>query len=164
MKTQLIILGSLLGVFVAVALYQGKFVDGVKESGNLLYSIIPILLLAFAVAGFMQVVIPQEMISKWMGGESGLKGIMIGSAAGAITPGGPFIAFPIAAGLREQGAGLGPVIAYICGWLMWGLTRLPYEFTYLGTRLAIIRFLITLPFPIIAGFMAVLVEKKFGSL
>ena len=53
----------------------------------------------------------------------GMKGILIASAAGAISPGGPFINFPLVAALYQAGAGVGaPLAGYLAhtffsGWV-----------------------------------------------
>ena len=44
---------------------------------------------AFTLAGLIKAVVPQELILKWMGVASGVRGIMIGMFLGSVTPGGP---------------------------------------------------------------------------
>ena len=76
-----------LGVF-AYLRGDGSHLQGLGEGGKLLLMILPLLFFAFAVAGFIRVMVPVEVISRWVGGESGFRGIMIGCIAGALTPGG----------------------------------------------------------------------------
>ena len=60
----------------------------------------------------------------------------------------------IAAGLMRSGAGIGTMVAYLTGWSLWAITRLPMEVGILGWKLTMIRFASTLVFPPIAGILA----------
>jgi len=44
-------------------------------------------------------ILPTELLSKWVGVESGLRGIFIGTIAGGLAPGGPYVSLPLVAGL-----------------------------------------------------------------
>jgi len=83
---------------------QGQHVTGLKSTLNMTVEILPLLIFAFIVAGMVQVLLPQQLISKWIGAESGIRGILIGTVAGALVPGGPYVSLPIAAGLLRSGA------------------------------------------------------------
>ena len=69
---------------------EGQHITGLKAGFAILIQILPLLVLAFIVAGMVQALLPREMVASWVGAESGLKGIMIGTVAGSLTPGGPF--------------------------------------------------------------------------
>ncbi|MQY72895.1 MAG: permease, partial [Dehalococcoidia bacterium] len=109
----------IMGVIAIALLYighqrgGGEHIVGLKSAGNLLLQITPLLILAFIIAGMVQVLIPQEIISRWVGMESGFRGILIGSAIGGILPGGPFVSMPIVAGLLRTGASIGTMVALL---------------------------------------------------
>jgi len=73
------------------------------------------LIFAFIVAGMIQVLLPRETLSKWLGVESGMRGILIGSVVGGLAPGGPYVSLPIVAGLLRSGAGVGTMVAFLTG-------------------------------------------------
>ena len=75
--------------------------------------VLPLLILAFVVAGMVQTLIPSEAIASWIGTKSGFRGIWIGTLAGALTPGGPYVSLPVAAALMRAGAGVGTLVAFI---------------------------------------------------
>lgn len=127
---------------------------GLKAGGKMFLSILPLLVFAMIIAGMIQVLIPREFIVKHLGAGSGFKGILIGCVAGALTPGGPFVSFPIVASIWKAGAGIGTVVAYITAWSLWGVARLPYEISLVGPKFALIRFASTLIFPPLAGIIA----------
>jgi uncharacterized membrane protein YraQ (UPF0718 family) len=116
-----IIMGALAIIFLFIGYYkgQGQHVSGIKSALNMTVVILPLLIFSFIVAGMIQVLLPQEVISEWVGAESGIRGIFIGTAAGALVPGGPFVSFPIAAGLLRCGAGIGTMVAFLAAWSWW---------------------------------------------
>ena len=64
----------------------------------------PVLIFAFIAAGIIPFLVPQEAISRWVGAESGLRGILIGTIVDGLMPDSPFVSLPIAAGLLWVGA------------------------------------------------------------
>jgi len=109
---------------------------------------------AFIVAGMIQVLIPQELLSEWVGAESGLRGIFIGTVAGALIHGGPYVSLPTAAGLLRSGASVGTMVAFLTGWSLWAFSRLPMEVGIMGWKFTLIRIASTFFFPPIAGWIA----------
>ena len=120
----------------------------------MLLQIAPLLIFAFIIAGMIQVLLPTELISRWVGTESGLRGILIGTVLGGISPGGPYVAMPIAAGMLRVGAGVGTMVAFITAWSLWAVSRLPMEIGIMGWKFTLIRLACTFFFPPIAGLLA----------
>jgi uncharacterized membrane protein YraQ (UPF0718 family) len=151
-----IVMGVLAGGLLFLGYYkgQGQHIAGIKTAVNMTIQILPLLVFALLVAGMIQVLIPQDLIARWVGAESGWRGIMLGSLAGGLTPGGPFICFPLAAGIMKAGASMGTVVAFITGWAIWSLARIPMEVGILGWQFCLIRIASTLIFPPLAGMIA----------
>lgn len=145
---------AILLLFIGYQRGGGEHILGLKSAGNILLQIIPLLIFAFIVAGMIQVLIPTEMISRWVGTESGFRGILIGTVMGGFTPGGPFISMPIAAGLLRAGAGIGTMVAFMTGWSIWAVSRLPMEIGLMGWKFTAIRLASSFFFPVIAGLVA----------
>ena len=75
--------------------------------------------------------------------------------AGVITPGGPFTSFPIVFALWVAGADIGALVAYIAAWSLIGIYRLViWEIPMMGMDLSLLRFFVSIPLPILAGFAA----------
>ena len=150
----------IMGVIAIALLYigyqrgGGEHVAGLKSAGKLLLEIIPLLIFAFIVAGMIRILIPQEIISKWVGVESGFRGLLIGSAIGGLMPGGPYVSMPIAAGLLRTGASIGTMVALITAWSLLAFSRLPMEVGLLGWKFTLIRLACVFFFPPIAGLIA----------
>ena len=145
--------------FIAYNKGGGEHILGLESAGNMLLQIVPLLIFAFIIAGMIQVLIPTEIISRWVGAESGFRGLLIGSALGGLTPGGPYVSLPIAAGLLRTGASIGTMVAFLTGWSLWAITRLPLEIGLMGWKFTLVRLACVFFFPPIAG----LIANKFFS-
>ena len=151
-----IILGFIALILISIALYNGKgqHLVGLKIASKMTIQILPMLIFAFIIAGMVQVLIPQEIITKWIGADSGFKGILIGTVAGGLSPGGPYVSLPIAVAMLRAGAGVGTMVAFLTGWSLWAVSRLPMELGILGWKFTLIRLACTFFFPPIAGLIA----------
>ncbi|NQT56141.1 MAG: permease [Desulfobacteraceae bacterium] len=158
-----LIMGALAIILLFIGYFkgEGQHIMGMKSAVNMTVEILPLLAFAFIIAGMVQVLLPQETIAKWVGAESGIRGIVIGSVAGGLCPGGPFVSLPIAAGLLRSGAGLGTMVAFLTGWSIWAVSRLPMEVGVLGWRFTLIRLVSTAFFPILAGIIALVCFKGY---
>lgn len=115
---------------------------------------LPLLIFAFGVAGMAQALLPKALLSRWVGTESGLRGKLIGTVAGGLTPGGPYVSLPVAAGLLRAGASVGTMVAFLTGWALWGVSSLPMHVGIMGWRFTLVRIASTFFFPPIAGWLA----------
>ena len=150
----------IMGVLAVILLFigynkgQGQHISGIKSALNMTVEILPLLVFAFIVAGMVQVLLPRELLSKWVGVESGMRGILLGTVAGGFSPGGPYVSLPIVAGLLRSGASVGTMVAFLTGWSLWAIGRLPMEIGILGWKFTLIRIASTFFFPPIAGLIA----------
>ena len=151
-----IIMGIIAAILVAIGFFkgQGQDIQGLKAAVKLTLQMVPLLLFAFIIAGMVEALVPSQVISRWIGTESGFRGILVGALAGSLTPGGPFVSFPLVAGFLRAGAGIGTMVAFVTGWALWAVTRLPMEVGILGWRFTLIRIVCTFIFPPLAGLIA----------
>ncbi len=159
-KFKMLIPTIIMGVLAIVLLYSGysrgngEHITGLESAFNMFIQILPLLIFAFVIAGMVPTLLPKEMLSKWIGSESGFRGILVGSLAGGLAPGGPYVSLPIVAGLLKSGAGVGTMVAFLTGWSIWAVGRLPMEIAILGWKFTLIRVVSTIMFPPIAGIIA----------
>tara|TARA_B100000686_G_C16534999_1_gene834326 strand:+ start:117 stop:695 length:579 start_codon:yes stop_codon:yes gene_type:complete len=107
---------------------------------------------AVIIAAFLQILIPQEVISRLIGEKAGIKSVFIATVAGSLTPGGPLTSFPVVIALYASGANKGALVAYITSWAMIGMQRIiVWELPLLGPDITFIRVSASLLLPIIAG-------------
>ena len=157
-----IIMGIVALILFILAYSKGgnQHITGLQSALKMTYQILPMLIFAFVIAGLIQVLLPQQLVARWVGAESGFRGILIGTIAGGISPGGPYVSLPIAVGLLRAGAGVGTMVAYLTAWSLWAIARLPMELGIMGWRFTLIRLVCTFFFPPIAGLIA---QALFGS-
>lgn len=82
---------------------------------------------------------PPEKISKFVGEQSGLGGILIIAVVGAILHIPALVSSPLAASLLESGASISAVAAFVTTLTMIGTVTLPLEIKELGKRIAFLR-------------------------
>jgi uncharacterized protein len=134
---------------------------GLNATGSLILEITPRMIAAFLLAGLVQAIVPQEVIVRWMGHGTGFKGILIGMTLGGVTPGGPMTHFPVIATLYKMGVGIGPLVAYLTAWSLFGLQRIiMWEIPFLGAKVVAIRFAVSFLFPLLAGWLCELVWDR----
>lgn len=123
--------------------------------------IIPMILLGITVGSLLTVLVPHEIVARHLGRQAGTRAILLSTFIGTVMPGGPFVAFPIVVALGRAGAGIGALIAFLTAWTVVGLHRLViWEIPFMGAEFATLRFICSLPIPILAGFAA---EKLSAS-
>lgn len=140
---------------------RGQAREGVKNGAVQLRGILPILLVAFILAGMLEVLIPEEFIEQWLAREAGLRGVLLGSVGGGILAMGPYASFPIISSIYNAGAGVGTTVALTTGYVFLNLSLLPYEGATLGFRFSAFRLGLLFPFCLLAGGAAYLVEVLF---
>ena len=145
---------ALVLLFIGYQKGGGEHILGLKSAWNLVIQILPLLIISFIVAGMVQELVPREIVARWVGAESGFRGILLGTVMGSLTPSGPFVSMPIAAGLLRTGAGVGTMVAFITAWSLLAVNRLPLEFGILGWKFMLIRLACVFFFPPVAGLLA----------
>jgi uncharacterized membrane protein YraQ (UPF0718 family) len=151
-----IIMGILAVILIFIGYHkgQGQHISGLRSALNTTVQIMPLLIFSFIVAGMVQVLVAPESLSKWIGMESGMRGIFIGTVAGSLVHGGPYVSLPLASALIRSGASVGTMVAFLTGWSLWAVSRLPMEVGILGWKFTLIRIASTFFFPPIAGLIA----------
>lgn len=163
MKVAFFTMLTLAVVFGAIAYNKGPQlpIQAIKSGSGLLLRLLPILILAFFVAGLIEVLLPREHLIRWVGEGSGFKGLLIGSCLGAITPGGPYVLFPIVASMFKAGVNIGPLVAYLSAWALIGLNRvIAFEIPLLGFHITATRLICSFAFPILIGYLAKFVSMR----
>src|SRR5579875_176092 len=126
--------------------------EGLKGSARLLRGVWLDLLLGFVFAGLADVLLPQPVLSRWLGSERPGQAILVGWAAGLLIPGGPYLVFPVLAGLFQKGAAPAPLITLITAkTLVSPIRMLTYEAPLLGWPLTLARFIPGVLLPPIMG-------------
>ncbi len=123
-------------------------------------NIVPRIALGVIGSGYIAAVIPPEVITGWLGPDSGWFGVLAATIAGAATPGGPVIGFSIGAVALKVGGGTPQVIAYVISWALFAFQRLIlWEIPFMPARFVWFRAAVSLPFPFLAAALSMAIGK-----
>ncbi len=151
-----LIMAALAIALLIVAYFRGggMWLAGLQAGAKSFWGLLPILLLSFAVAGLTQVLIPRQLLMRWLGAEAGIRGIFAGCVVGALLPGPPYASYPLVMSLYQGGASLGAVVGLLSGKAVWSVHLLPPAFAVLGSQVTLAHFGANILFPPLAGLIA----------
>src|SRR5262249_12418275 len=92
-----VLLWLLVGALALTAAIRSKalFREGAYEGGRDFVVLIPRVLIGVIGSGYIAAVMPQDLITTWIGPGSGVLGIAIAALFGAVTPGGAVVGFAV---------------------------------------------------------------------
>src|SRR5436853_7894176 len=156
-----ILWGSVMGVgFIAWRRGPKVMTSSLREGVVDFIHIVPRIALGVIGSGYIAAVIPQEVITGWLGPDSGWLGVLAAVVAGAATPGGPVVGFSIGAVALKVGGGPPQVIAYVVAWALFAFQRLIlWEIPFMPARFVWFRAAVSLPFPFLAAALAMAIGK-----
>lgn len=122
--------------------------------------LLPRIMLGVIGSGYIAALLPQDVVGRWLGADSGFTGLCIAVVGGAFTPGGPVIGFSIGAAALKGGAGAPQVIAYTTAWALFAVQRLfIWELPVMPERLVWLRVAVSLPLPFLLATFAMLLGR-----
>ncbi|MEA2080064.1 MAG: permease [Pseudomonadota bacterium] len=152
-------------VLLALVHVKGGDSGGAVHEGlTSLVKVLPVLAFALVAASCLVYLVPAEVVAKWVGKDSGAKGIFIGSVAGMIVPpGGPIVVYAIAAGLIKSGASFATMVAFVTAYNLLALHRFPFEMTMMGWKFLALRSASVILLAPLAGFLAAGLVALYGK-
>ena len=138
-----------------IALQRGRLVltTSLREGAVDFIHIVPRIALGVIGSGYIAAVIPQEIITGWLG-------VLAAVVAGAATPGGPVVGFSIGAVALKAGGGAPHVVAYVIAWALFAFQRLLlWEIPFMPARFVWFRAAVSLPFPFLAAAIAMAIGR-----
>ena len=151
MFTKILYGAAAIGVFVSFMKDRSKTKLALKKAWKSFENILPFVLTVLLLIGFILTLLDEQAISKLLGADSVILGLVIATVIGCITwiPG--FVAFPLAASMVAAGAGYAQIAVFISTLMMVGIATLPLEIQYFGKRIAAKRNILSLIFAIITS-------------
>ena len=145
-----------------IAIQRGRLVltMSLREGAMDFINIVPRIALGVIGSGYIAAVIPQEIITGWLGPNSGWFGVLAAVIAGAATPGGPVVGFSLGAAALKAGGGAPQVVAYVVAWALFAFQRLLlWEIPFMPARFVWFRAAVSLPFPFLAAAIAMVIGR-----
>lgn len=99
----------------------------------------------FLLLGLLDIWVSKDTMVKYMGEDSGLKGILLSLFIGSAAAGPLYGAFPVAAVFMKKGVSLTNVFIFIGAWSTTKIPMFLFEMASLGPAFAITRLIIDIP-------------------
>lgn len=115
-----------------------------KKAWKSFENILPQFLSILIIIGLSLAFLDTEVITRLLGDDSGIGGLLIAGVLGSIAFMPAFVAYPLAASLLQAGAGYAQITLFITTLMMVGIITLPLEIQYFGKDVAIKRTLLGL--------------------
>jgi len=129
---------------------------GIKAVGIIGFSFKEMLLVIppiFILLGLLDVWIPRETMIRFMGEDSGIKGIILSFILGSAAAGPLYGAFPVASVFMKKGVKFTNILIFIGAWSTTKIPMFLFEMSALGSKFAITRLLVDIPGIIIIAYI-----------
>lgn len=146
-------------VFITIVITFVNMGIGLKTlnlAGSSFLQMLEVLPPIMIMLGLMDVWVSKEKMIKYMGVDSGIKGIGLSIFFASIAAGPMYAAFPFIPVLIRKEVKFSNIILFMNAWCVTKISTLLFEISGLGVRFTLLRFIVDLPGIII---MAFLVEK-----
>ncbi len=130
---------AVIGLLIAFAKDGEKAIKSLKIAGKSFIRMLPMVFIIITIIGLLLGFVPPNQISRFVGEQSGMTGILLVGVVGAVLHIPALLSFPLAASLLEEGASVSAVAAFITTLTMIGTITLPLEIKELGKKMAILR-------------------------
>ena len=130
---------AIIGLIIAFIVSKEKAIKSLKMAGKSFFKILPMVFIIILAIGLLLGFVPPHQISRFVGEQSGIGGVLLIGVVGALMHIPALISFPLAASLLESGASITAVAAFITTLTMIGTITLPLEIKELGKKMALLR-------------------------
>lgn len=134
-----IILGTAV-LYLYMLIFRPK--DAWRSLSNgvmMFFGLLTLVFAAILLASAIQVLIPKDLIQKYLGPSAGLRGVLTGGLLAGLLQGGPYAVYPIIKGLQEEGVGLSVVISMLVGYSIIGSGRIVFGLAIFEAEIIAIR-------------------------
>lgn len=130
-----------------------KTILSLKKAWKMFLNVLPQFLGILLFVGVLLAVVSAETIQEIIGAQSGIKGMILSALIGATAFVPVLIAFPVAAKLLHNGAGLMQIAVFISTLTTVGFITIPLEIKYLGKKAALLRNILAFLFSFVVAFV-----------
>jgi uncharacterized membrane protein YraQ (UPF0718 family) len=146
------------------AFWPAQAAPVIRNTWDYLVEMVVILIPVAVMMGLFEVWVPKQLIGKYLGRESGWKGILLALLFGTAPTGPLYVAFPIAAMLLKKGASPLNVVVFLNTWAAIKIPQLLVEAKFLGPSFMLVRLALTVPAAILMGWLIQKGIERTGGL
>ena len=150
-----------LAVVISFIANREKTLNAVKIAARRLVTILPAFLTMLVLVSIVLFLIPDKVISDYLGNANNFFGVLFASVIGSVTLMPGFIAFPLCGILLKEGVLYMVLSAFTTTLMMVGILTYPIEKEYFGAKVTIIRNVISF---LMALVIAVMTGIFFGEI
>jgi uncharacterized membrane protein YraQ (UPF0718 family) len=137
---------------VLFVLYPQKTFIALKDGTILLLRMLPIFLCVVFFSSFIALFLSPKTIQKYMGKQTGIKGVILGAVLGTFIVGPLWVLFPLFGTLLKKGARISVVGAMIGAFAI-KTPWIPYAAGFLGWPFITVTVILTLGYAVVEGFL-----------
>jgi len=131
------------GVIISFLVSRKKTFQALRIAYRRLVKILPAFLVMLVLVSIVLFLVPESLISTYLGGNNRYVGVLIGAVLGSVVLMPGFIAYPLCGILLQKGVAYMVLSAFSTTLMMVGVLTYPVEKAYLGTKVTVIRNLIS---------------------
>ena len=150
-----------LAVLASFIADRGKTLRALKISVKRFVKILPAFLTMIILVSIVLFLIPDAVISNYLGGSNKSIGVIFASFFGSVTLMPGFIAYPLCGILLKKGVAYMVLAAFATTLMMVGILTAPIEKAYFGMKVTVLRNVISL---VIALIVTVVIGIFFGEI
>ncbi len=150
-----------LAVLLSVVINRKKTVVALKIAWKKFIAILPAFFMMLIFVSIILFVIPDTMISNYLGNDNKVMGIVCASFFGSLTLMPGFVAYPLCGILLKKGVSYMVLAAFTTTLMMVGILTYPVEKAYFGAKVTIIRNVVSF---FIALIVALVIGLCFGEI
>ena len=156
----LLYLITLVATVVSFIINRKKTKKAVITGAKKLWNITPPFISILVAISIILYLVPNDMIVQHLGGSDSYLGVIIASLIGSVTVMPGPIAYPLCGILLDNGISYSVVAAFSSSLMLVGVITFPLEKAYFGTKIAILRNLISFFIALIIAFVFSLVSGR----
>ncbi|MEX1307018.1 MAG: permease [Eubacteriales bacterium] len=142
---------ALIALIVSTLFSLKKTGQALKAAWKLFLNMLPLLTIIIIIVSIVLFFLPENVIAKYLGTNNLIIAVIIAVAIGSVSllPG--FIAFPLCGLLLNHGVSYTVLAAFSTSLMMVGIVTFPLEKKYFGTKLTILRNIVSLVIAVIVS-------------
>jgi uncharacterized membrane protein YraQ (UPF0718 family) len=133
-----------IALVISLIASRTKTIGALKTAFRRFISILPAFILMLVLVSIVLFLIPENIISNYLGAENKVIGVLFASLFGSITLMPGFIAYPLAGILLDHGVAYMVLAAFTTTLMMVGILTYPIEKHYFGIKVTLLRNAISL--------------------
>ena len=144
--------------------WPAQAVEVVRNTWDYLVEMVVILIPVAVLIGLLEAWVPKHLIGKYLGRESGWKGMALSALFSTAAAGPLYVALPIAGMLLRKGASPLNVVVFLNTWAAIKIPQLLVETKFLGPAFMLVRLALTVPSVILVGWLIQKGIERTGGL